>query len=489
MRKHINWQRIDWQPDRASPEPLHRQIERYLKQKITNGEWGPGMRIPAQRQLADLFDVNRSTIVTAVDELIAQGMLEGHAGGGTRVVSTVWDALTAKPMLNWHDYIESGTQQPNSQIVQVINQAEFQPGIIRLGTGELSPELLPVKRMQEVLAELSSRPLVLGYEEGKGSLSLREALSDRMERIGIIAEPASILIVSGALQALQLISIGLLEPGSSVIVEAPSYLNSLHLFQTAGVQLNGIRMDDEGIVVKELAERRRNSRDSIMYTIPSFHNPTGIVMSESRRSALIALSEQERLPIIEDDVYRDLWLDEPPPLPLKAKDAAGNVLYVGSFSKSVSPGLRIGWVIGPKTVIDRLADIKMQTDYGSSSFSQAIAAEWLTSSLYDEHMRELRAALQERRACMLDLLDVHMTGLAEWRKPSGGFYIWLRLRPDLSAARLFQDALRHGILLNPGSIYDPTMGSYLRLSYAYASLPEFSEGIRQLARLIQLQLP
>ncbi|TYP79578.1 PLP-dependent aminotransferase family protein [Paenibacillus methanolicus] len=479
---------MEWQPDRASQEPLHRQIEHYLKQKMTTGEWAPGMRIPAQRQLADMFRVNRSTIVTAVDELIAQGLLEGNAGGGTRVVSTVWDSLAAKPMLNWHDYIEAGTQQPNSQIVQIINHAEFQPGIIRLGTGELSPELLPVQRMQDVLAKLSTRAMTLGYEEAKGSMWLREALSNRMAGLGVEAPSSSILVVSGALQALQLISIGLLEPGSSVIVEAPSYLNSLHLFQTAGVQLNGLGMDEEGVIVQDLAHRRQTSRDSIMYTIPSFHNPTGIVMSEGRRDELIALSERERLPIIEDDVYRDLWLDEPPPLPLKARDAAGNVLYIGSFSKSVSPGLRIGWITGPKTVIDRLADIKMQTDYGSSSFSQAIAAEWLTSSHYDDHMAELRAALRERRAHMLGLLEQHLTGLAEWRKPSGGFYVWLRLNDGISATRLFQDALRQGILLNPGSIYDRTMGAFLRLSYAYASHQELSDGIVQLARLIQTQV-
>ncbi|MFC4101836.1 aminotransferase-like domain-containing protein [Paenibacillus xanthanilyticus] len=480
--------RSDWQPDRASPEPLHRQIEHYFKQKMTSGEWGPGTRIPAQRQLADMFNVNRSTIVSALDELVAQGLLEGNAGGGTRVVSTSWDALAAKPMLNWNNYIHAGSQQPNSQIVQTINQAEFHPGIIRLGTGELSPDLLPVRRMQAVLAKLSTRAMTLGYEEAKGSMRLREALSDRMRGLGIEASPSSILIVSGALQALQLISIGLLEAGSSVIVEAPSYLNSLHLFQTAGVQLNGLPMDEQGVIVKDLARRRQSSRDSLMYTIPSFHNPTGIVMSEARRRELIALSERERLPIIEDDVYRDLWLDEPPPPPLKARDAAGNVLYVGSFSKSVSPGLRIGWITGPKTVIDRLADIKMQTDYGSSSFSQSIAAEWLTSSQYDDHMTELRAALRARRAHMHALLDRHLTGLAEWRMPTGGFYVWLRLNTGISATRLFQDALRHGILLNPGGIYDRTMGSFLRLSYAYASHAELADGIAGLASLIRSQV-
>ncbi|MFB9328993.1 PLP-dependent aminotransferase family protein [Paenibacillus aurantiacus] len=479
---------MDWRPDRSSREPLHRQIEHYLKQKIISGEWAPGMRIPPQRQLAGLFGVNRSTIVTAVEELIAQGLLEGNAGGGTRVVSTVWDLLASKPMLNWHNYIAAGTQQPNSQIVQMINQAEFRPGIIRLGTGELSPELLPAKRMQDVLAALSIRALTLGYEEAKGSPRLREAISERMARIGIEAAPSSILVVSGALQALQLISIGLLEPGSSILVESPSYLNSLHLFQTAGVRLNGLPMDSEGIVLKDLARHRQNARDSIMYTIPSYHNPTGIVMSEARRSELVTLSERERLPVIEDDVYRDLWLDEPPPLPLKARDAAGNVLYIGSFSKSVSPGLRIGWIIGPHSVVDRLADIKMQTDYGSSSFSQAIAAEWFASTRYDDHLAELRAALHERRACMLELLDRYLTGIAEWTKPSGGFYVWVRLHPQVSVARLFEEALQSGILLNPGSIYDRSMGSYLRMSYAYATFPELAEGIERLAGLIRTQL-
>ncbi|MCK9910784.1 PLP-dependent aminotransferase family protein, partial [Microbacteriaceae bacterium K1510] len=195
--------------------------------------------------------------------------------------------------------------------------------------------------------------------------------------------------------------------------------------------------------------------------------------------------EKEQLPILEDDVYRELWLDEPPPQPLKAIDKNGLVLYVGSLSKSLSPGLRIGWLVGPEPVIERLADIKMQTDYGSSTLSQWAAAEWLSSGLYQQHLHTLRGALRERRQVAAKALAESFSDLAAWQVPAGGFYIWVRLHRHVSMRQLFEIALAHGILLNPGNVYDRSADQYLRLSYAYASLPELRQGIFILSRIVR----
>lgn len=261
----------------------------------------------------------------------------------------------------------------------------------------------------------------LGYSEPKGSRFLRETLSEYLRSKGIFASPSSILIVSGALQGLQLISVGLLQPGSTVLTETPSYLNSIHVFQSAGIRLAGVPMDLEGIRPDAVGPAKRQHQAGLLYTIPSFHNPTGRVMSEKRREELMKAAALERLPVIEDDVYGDLWLDAPPPPPLKSADPQGLVLYMGSMSKTLGPGLRIGWVAGPEPVIDRLADIKMQTDYGASSLSQYAVAEWLSTGRYEPHLADIRQKLKLRRDFALSILQQYFQDMATWEIPGGGF--------------------------------------------------------------------
>ncbi|SET74543.1 GntR family transcriptional regulator, regulator for abcA and norABC [Salinibacillus kushneri] len=224
-----------------------------------------------------------------------------------------------------------------------------------------------------------------------------------------------------------------------------------------------------------------------MYTNPTFHNPTGTLMRKKRREELIEYCVREQLPVIEDDVYRDLWIDNPPPEPLKSKDHHGNVLYLGSLSKTLSPGLRIGWVVGPESVINRLADLKMQSDYGSSTLSQLVAAEWLSSGLYDHHLEDVREQLRNRRKVAIDSLNKYLSPYATWEIPKGGFFIWVRIKSTFKVKRLFDKALSSGILVNPGRIYAEQSGQYIRLSYGYASLDELNEGIFQLSEIIKHQ--
>ncbi|GJM75438.1 hypothetical protein HMSSN036_76540 [Paenibacillus macerans] len=270
-----------WQPDRHSPVPLHRQIMEHFRDKIAGGEWPVGTRIPSQRELAKSLGVNRSTVIAALDELAAAGMIQGGKGGGTRVINQTWGVLAAAPPPDWNSYVSAGTQRPNLPAVQEINRAEFQPGIIRLGTGELSPELLPQAEMSELLRRMADRMPGLGYGEPAGDLRLREAIAARLKKLGIAASPSSLLIVSGALQALQLISVGLLPRGATVLLERPSYLYSVPVFQSAGMKLRGIPMDAEGLRADLVAAYAKQYNGALLYTIPTFHNPTGTVMSEN----------------------------------------------------------------------------------------------------------------------------------------------------------------------------------------------------------------
>ncbi len=478
---------MEWKPQKSSAIPLHLQISHYMKKKILNGEWIIGTKIPSQRVLAKRYEVNRSTIVTALEELAADGLVEPKVGSGTRVVNNTWSLLASTPPPDWISYVRSGIHEPNINTIQIINKAEADPTIIRLGTGELSSDLLPHEQMKKFLQKDMGDTLSLGYEEPKGSRELRETISHYVKGKGIEAGPSSILIVSGALQALQLISIGLLKRGSVIFHETPSYLNSVHVFQSAGMNLFGIPHDQEGIQPDSIGRLKRQHHASLLYTIPSFHNPTGTLMSEERRRQLLEVCQKEALPIIEDDVYGELWLDSPPPKPMKANDQQGNVLYVGSVSKSLSPGLRIGWIIGPEPVIDRLADIKMQTDYGSSSISQSIVNKWIKSGLYEEYVNQVRQELKTRRDFTVGILNTYFSDLASWHIPKGGFYIWLKLQSGISTRKLFEVALQEGILLNPGSVYDKHDQQHLRISYSYASLAELEKGLKRLSELIRTE--
>lgn len=478
----------EWKLNKASEVPLHQQIYDHMKSRIMNGEWPVGTRLLPQRELAAKFQVNRSTIVYALGELAAEGFIESRVGQGTVIVNNTWSVLAATPPPDWNQYVKSGSYQPNIHMIQQINRAETDPEVIRLGTGELSPELLPTAQMRETFNGSMSSRFTLGYSEPKGSLYLREIISDYLNKKGISASPSSILIVSGGLQGLQLISLGLLHHGSAILVENPTYLNSIHVFQSAGMQLHGIPMDAKGIRTESIGRLKRQHRAALLYTIPAFHNPTGTMMSSDRRTELLQICAQERLPVIEDDVYGDLWLDTPSPPPLKASDKQGLVLYMGSMSKTLGPGLRIGWVVGPEPVIDRLSDIKMQTDYGSSSLSQHAVAEWLSSGSYEKHLVQIRAELMKRRDFTLSLLERYFRDIAHWNKPQGGFYVWLRIAKPISIRTLFEQALKEGLLLNPGNIYDRNDQQHLRLSFAYASYDQLEKGLIRLAELIRLHV-
>ncbi|MBM6616413.1 PLP-dependent aminotransferase family protein [Bacillus suaedaesalsae] len=476
---------INWKPDKTVAIPLYLQIKHYIQTKIEDGEWTVGTKIPSQRKLAELFDVNRSTVVLAFDELIADGLLEAKSGKGTKVKNNLWSLFSSTHPTDWNSIVRKGIYQPNLPTIQDIHKVEPLPQFIRLGTGEPSPELFPQEMMTEILHRLSSKIQSLGYEEEKGLLPLREQLSIYLKSIGIQASPSSILVVSGALQALQLISLGLLKRGSNIFLERPSYLSSLNVFQSAAIGLQSISVDSEGFDIQYIKQQKKRQDASLLYTNPTFHNPTGYVMPLESREKLLQVCEDIQLPIVEDDVYRELWLDTPPPVPIKALDKNGTVLYLGSISKSLSPGLRIGWVVGPEPVIDRLADIKMQTDYGASSLSQWAVAEFLSSGFYDLHLEQMRNSLRIRRDLTLKVLEEKFTGIAEWKKPAGGFYIWLRLPSTISIRELFDTALKEGILLNPGNLYDPNSLHHLRLSYSYASKEQLQTGLNRLAEIIR----
>ncbi len=472
---------MNWKPNRDSNLTIHEQIVDWVKSRIERSDWTVGTKLPTQRQLADRFNVNRSTVQLALDELKADGLIESKVGSGVFVANNSWNMLLDKAQLNWQQHIESSIHKPNYHTIQLINEHEQMDHIIRLGTGELSPELLPTKQLEQSLKEISLEPKAIGYSSPQGSEKLRGVLCKYLKNKGIETSLDNILIVSGSLQALQLIAIGLLEEGSVVFHEQPSYLNSIHSFQSVGMRMISIPRDS---LLTDSLRKNKRKRQSVLYCIPSLHNPTGQSWSMKEKKTLYDTCKELQIPIIEDDVYHELLFEETSP-PIKSLDTSGQVLYIGSVSKTLSPGLRIGWIVAPSPVIGRLADIKMQTDYGSSAFSQEIVAQWISSGRYERHLATLREQLKRRAEYVEEILEQHFRKIATWKKSEGGFYIWLRFHEPIVNKPLFLKLLHHNVLINPGYIYEPKDLHHIRLSYAYASMQALEEGLHILLKLIR----
>ena len=337
---------INWKPDKNNPVPLYQQIVDYIYQKISSGDWPVGTRLPSQRALAEQFDVNRSTITSALDELTAFGIIRSGHGAGTLVINNTW-GLMLPEFQKWEKYVTSGSFMENNQTIQTINRMEFEENIIRLGTGELDPRIFPKDKWNQVLKNLTPQIQSLGYLGPLGLPELQEALARHLASCGIHTSPSNILVTSGALQALQLISVALLKPGSTVYTEAPSYMKSLQVFQSAGMRLSGVPMDEYGIQYWKLQNKtslQSGHHSSILYTIPTNQNPTGITMDEGRRQELIDYCVSCQLPIIEDGAYLELCYAQEQPKTLKELDQSGMVIYLGTASKTLAPGLRIGWI-------------------------------------------------------------------------------------------------------------------------------------------------
>ncbi|WP_019121013.1 PLP-dependent aminotransferase family protein [Brevibacillus massiliensis] len=471
---------MPWQPDMASDEPIFRQIARHFETSIIRGDLPPGTPLPPQRKLARQFNVNRSTITQAYDELHSLGLVQSHQGKGTWVSENMW-GVSYRRIPNWHQYTSGGAFLPSRPLAKLIREASSYPGVINLAEGGLSPELMPSEDIERLLRQISLPPS-LSYANPRGDGELRETLAVHWAKEhNLYVDPDEILITTGSQQALHLITQCLLSPGDAIAMEGPSFAYSLPLFTSAGLRLFRLPLDDQGLLPEEVISLHRKHKIRMIFTNPTYQNPTGTVLGGARRKRLLAICEELRLPIVEDDAYGSLTLigSGKPPRPLKAMDMGGSVLYIGSLSKTLAPGLRIGWLAGPKSVVERLADAKHVMDSGTGIISQKLAQAYLSSQICQQRLDELTVALTERRDCMLEALEKNLMELADWTRPKGSFYVWCRLRQSINEADLLELGIKHGVIFSPGGIYGAERG-YVRLTYAQANRRDITEGVRRL---------
>ncbi|TXK76957.1 PLP-dependent aminotransferase family protein [Paenibacillus sp. N3.4] len=474
-----------WTPDRTSKEPIYQQIANFMERRISFGEFPPGSVLPSERKLASVIGVNRSTVVQAYEELRASGLVESAKGSGTRVSLHKW-GLSPKQTPNWKTYVEGGPFLPNLPFIRRIREElRHQNTIIDFASGQLSNDLFPNDIVRELMQQQPYEEQ-LGYEDPQGYSPLRESLVTFLEQnLHIHSTDSSILITSGSQQSLYLITQCLLSPGDAVAIEDPSYCYSLPMFQSAGLRLFRLPVDDQGIQPEDIVPLYRQHRIRMIFVNPNFQNPTGSVMSTERRIRLLEIAAELGIPIIEDDPFTLTAFDGNPPPTLKSIDTTGNVIYIGSFSKIAASGLRIGWMIAPQSVIYRLTDARQQMDFGLSNLPQWVANHFIKNGHFECQILRLREALLEKRNTMIEGLREIMGDSVTFTPPTGGLNLWCKLHTQVDVFKLLDEAIKQSVLFVPGSVYGSDPGC-MRLSFARPHMDEILPGLTRLHEAIQM---
>ena len=468
-------------PDSTSGEALYLQVAHAIEEALRAGRLRIGDRLPAERELALDLGVSRTTVTGAYQELQARGILRGHVGRGTIVVGTLPDARHAA--LPWAQRIAPAAIQG----MQVAYAAPDDPDVIGFGVGLPDPNLYPVETLDTLLHTLPRGDGGL-YNPAPawGHPVLRETLSGWLRSRGIRAAPEEILVTTGGQQGLNVIARAFLTPGDVVLAENPTYPGAFLTFRWAGADDVGIPVDHDGVRVDVLEESLARYRPRLVYLIPAFQNPTGAVLTAERRRRVLELALQYRVPIVESDLYGDLYFEQEPPPSLKALDATGVVIYQGGGSKLGLPGLRVGWLVAPLPAMAALTVAKTFDDLHTAALTQRLAAAFIGSPHVERHLARLRIECRARRDALVAALRQHCPRL-RFRVPGGSYYLWATLPAPLTADALLPVALEHGVGLRPGSAFSPNGGGADHIRLCYAALPpdRIVEGARRLGQAVE----
>lgn len=379
------------------------------------------------------------------------------------------------------------------------------PEVISFGGGLPANDVFPVDRVEAACRKvLKENPaMALQYGETEGYKPLRDMIARHIGRYGIKSEAENVLITTGSQQALDLIGKLLINSGDRVLVEAPTYLGALQAFSVYGAQYVSVPCDEKGLRT-DLLEAHLRFGPKFMYVLPNFQNPGGTTLSEERRHTLVALANKYGIPIVEDDPYGQLRYEGehlPPLVVLDRRNAPhdggyslGNVIYLSTFSKTLAPGLRLGWIVAPPEVIAKLVQLKQGADLHTSTFTQAVAYEVARDNFLDEHVKKIRTVYRERRDVMLEALAQYFPSEVKWTHPKGGLFLWVTLPEGMDANDLFQRALKQNVAFVPGDCFFAPNGQsqeasrHFRLNFSNARPEQIREGIRRLSVAVEAQM-
>jgi len=385
-----------------------------------------------------------------------------------------------------------------SSIVREILKITSQPDVISFAGGMPAPELFPLKEIEQACVKVLRKhgSSALQYSISEGYVPLREFIVQKMARYSIMATVDNVLITTGSQQGLDLVARVLMDPGDVIIVEAPTFVGALQSFTAYQASYASVPLDDEGMMVDVLEQRIVETHPKFMYVLPNFQNPAGVTLSKDRRERLVTLAHQYGVPILEDDPYGELRFEGEHVEPLVVLSARqngqqsgyfeGDVIYMSTFSKTLAPGLRLGWVVAPVEVIKKLVQAKQGADLHTSTFDQMMAYEVVSDGFLDEHVKEIRETYRQRRDAMLAAMDERFPDGTTWTRPQGGLFLWVRLPEGVDCEDLFKEAVEQKVAFVPGTAFyaDGSGHDSLRLTFATCPSDMIDEGIKRLGKAI-----
>jgi len=380
---------------------------------------------------------------------------------------------------------------PVSAIREILKVTEH-PEIISFAGGLPAPELFPIDAIAKAHADVfaGEGPAALQYSTTEGWRPLREWIARRMQKRGIAATADRVLITTGSQQGIDLVGKVFIEPGDAVVVENPTYLAALQAFSGYEASFIPIDGDDEGMRVDQLENALKRSNPKFIYIVSEFANPQGTTLSSERRKKLIELAARYRVPILEDNPYSELRYAGELQQPLAALDKDALVIHVSTFSKTLSPGMRLGWLIAPEEIFQAVVVTKQAADLHTCTIEQRAAARLLETFDYDRHVGHLREVYGERRQAMLSALERYFPAEAKWTRPEGGLFLWVELPQRLSAEDLFEDAIAERVAFVPGTSFFACEKklNFMRLNFSNQKPEMIEEGIRRIATVLKRRL-
>lgn len=473
--------------------PVYIQIFEQVRRQILSGELLPGYRLPPERKLAESLGVNRTTVLNAYRELKAEGLVGSQVGNGTIVLSYPDEELNSGNISShepaWNQIFSQYSNNFDSFMVKDLLALASRKDVISFATGIASPEAGPIQVLKGIEQELITKKdyRALLHTPTEGFTSLREAVCGLMNKRGVFCQYDEVMLLSGSQQGIDLAARILIDPGDIVVVEEPSFFPAIQAFTTTGARLIGIPMDDKGMRIDILEQLLQRYRPKLIYTIPTFQNPSGIEMELDRRKRLVELAYKYRVLIVEDDAYGELCYEGHSLPMLKSMDNDGYVIYLSTFSKSVYPGLRLGWIVAHKKVVNKFAAAKQIMDLHSSSLSQWIIERFITSGSFESHIHKICREYKGRRDAMYDALSKYAPKDMIWNRPRGGYYIWCKLPIGVSASKLISKAAERKVAFVPGNpFFTSGQGDdFIRLNFTFAALKDINEGIKRLCEAIK----
>ncbi len=377
-------------------------------------------------------------------------------------------------------------------VIRQIFKLLADPAIISFAGGNPSPQSFPGSELAELSLEILGKnsATVLQYGVTTGMESLRETVAGNLRAIGIQARGGEVMITSGSSQGINLTARAFVNPGDVVLVESPTFLGALQTFYLYQAQVKSVHTDACGLIPEDLEEKIKRYKPKFLYTIPTFQNPTGRTISPERRKKVLEICVKYGVFVLEDDPYRDLRYSGDPVPPIKSYDTSNQVIYLYSFSKIISPGLRVGAVAADQAILDKFNICKQGEDVHTSNLSQALVDAYCKAGLLWEHISKICAMYKQQRDAMLWHLQTEFPGEVKYSVPDGGLFIWVELPKGMNAESLFEKALARKVLFVPGEHFycDQPEKNTLRLNFSMASVPQIEQGMATLAAAVKEML-